>query len=377
METIHGDEYRTALTQIFVAQNLAYFKMADKAEEVLRSFHPHYAIPYGCVDSALILMGYGEKKGGLDLVSLGIELLPYTLGRGGELVQFQLLKLATVMGDSSAVQRAFEAEKITNVDLSQAYQRFMQDWKPNIWNRILDSVSPGRHWQKMPKGITREEEIKWHATRAVDVFTALLFVKDAECKFLSGEKYPAHWIEFAAGAGFAESFNTKNIAVQLELAHLALIEDKASTALTLVENASNLLIPWAPHMDGIYPLERDLALLLSKLDGAGDLRRQCKERILKRVDILKQVLQPNTQLTQLPFLGEALYALGDTQEAANVWRTAADLCAKNQNPESQSIGLTRIWMSYARANCLPEKTTETLLQKIETKLPEEYTKVHF
>jgi hypothetical protein len=155
------------------------------------------------------------------------------------------------------------------------------------------------------------------------------------------------------------------------------MEDKKSTALTLVENTNKLLIPWAPHMSGIYPLERDLALLLSKLDGAGDLRQLCKERILKRVDILKQVLDPNEQMTHLPFLGEALYALGDTQEATNVWRTAAELCAKNQNPESQSIGLTRIWMSFARANCLPEKTIETLLQKIETKLPEEYTKVHF
>jgi tetratricopeptide (TPR) repeat protein len=377
METIHGDEYRTALTQIFVAQNLAYFKKADKAEEVLRAFQPHFAIPFGCVDSALILVGYGEKKGALDLVSLGIELLPYASGRGSELVQFQLLKLATIMGDSSAVQRAFEAEKITNVDLRQPYQLFIQDWKPSIWNRILDSVSPGRHWKKMPTGLNREGEIQWHAKRAVDVFTALLFIKVSEYKFLSGEKYPAHWIEFAAGAGTAESFNTKNISVQMELANLALIEGKASTALTLVENTSKLLIPWAPHMSGIYPLERDLALLLSKLDGAAELRQQCKERILKRVDILKQVLEPNEQMTHLPFLGEALYALGDTQEATSVWKTAAELCAKNQNPESQSIGLTRIWMSFARANCLPEKTIETLLQKIETKLPEEYTKVHF
>ena len=377
METIHGDEYRTALTQIFVAQNLAYFKKADKAQEVLRAFPPHYAIPYGCVDSALILMGYGEKKGALDLVSLGIELLPYTSGRGGELVQFQLLKLATVMGDSSAVQRAFEAEKITNVDLRQPYQLFLQDWKPNIWNRILDFVAPGRQWDNMPKGLNREAEIQWHAKRAVDIFTALLFIKDAENKFLSGEKYPAHWIEFAAGSGIAESFNTRNISVQMELANLALMESNESAALTLVESIGKLLIPWAPHMSGIYPLERDLALLLSKLDGATNLRQQCKDRIVKRVEILKQVLDPNEQMTHLPFLAEAFYALGDTQEATNVWRTAADLCAKNQNPESQSIGLTRIWMSYARANCLPEKTTETLLQKIETKLPEEYTKVHF
>ena len=377
METIHGDEYRTSLTQIFVAQNLAYFKKADKAQEVLRAFHPHYAIPYGCVDSALILMGYGQKKGALDLVSLGIELLPYTSGRGGELVQFQLLKLATVMGDASAVQRAFEAKKITNVDLRQPYQLFIQDWKPSIWNRILDFVSPGRHWDNMPKGLNREAEIQWHAKRAVDIFTALLFIKDAENKFLSGEKYPAHWIEFAAGSGIAESFNTRNISVQMELANLALMEGKGSTAVTLLENISKLLIPWAPHMSGIYPLERDLALLLSKLDGAGDLRQKCKDRIVKRVEILKQVLDPNEQMTHLPFLGEAFYALGDTQEAANVWRMAVELCAKNQNPESQSIGLTRIWMSYARANCLPEKTTETLLQKIETKLPEEYTKVHF
>ena len=377
METIHGDEYRTALTQIFVAQNLAYFKKAEMAQKVLRASHPHYAIPYGCVDSALILMGYGEKKGALDLVSLGIELLPYTSGRGGELVQFQLLKLATVMNDPSAVQHAFEAKKITNVDLRQPYQLFLQDWEPSILNRILDFVRPGRHWDNMPKGLNREAEIQWHAKRAVDIFTALLFIKDAENKFLSGEKYPAHWIEFATGAGIAESFNTKNISVQMELANLALIEGKASTALTLVENTNKLLIPWAPHMSGIYPLERDLALLLSKLDGANQLRAQCKDRIVKRVEILKQVLDPNEQMTHLPFLGEALNALGDTQKATNVWRTAAELCAKNQNPESQSIGLTRIWMSYARANCLPEKTIETLLQKIETKLSEEYAKVHF
>ena len=377
METIHGDEYRTALTQIFVAQNLAYFKKADKALEVLRAFHPHYAIPYGCVDSALILVGYGEKKGALDLVSLGIELLPYTSGRGGELVQFQLLKLATVMGDSSAVQRAFEAEKITNVDLRQPYQLFIQDWKPSIWNLILDFVNPGRHWGNMPKGLNREAEIQWHAKRAVDIFTALLFIKDAENKFLSGEKYPAHWIEFAAGSGIAESFNTRNISVQMELANLALMEGKGSTAVTLLENISKLLMPWAPHMSGIYPLERDLALLLSKLDSAGDLREECKDRIVKRVEILKQVLDPNEQMTNLPFLGEAFYALGYTHEATNVWRTAAELCTKNQNPESQSIGLTRIWMSYARANCLPEKTIESMLQKIEAKLPEEYTKVHF
>ncbi len=377
MEAIHGDEYRTALTQIFVAQNLAYFKKADKAQEVLRAFHPHYAIPYGCVDSALILMGYGQKKGALDLVSLGIELLPYTSGRGGELVQFQLLKLATVMGDSSAVVRAFEAKKITNVDLRQPYELFLQEWKPNIWNRFCDFVRPGRHWNKMPNGLNREGEIQWHAKRAVDVFTALLFIKDSECKFLSGEKYPSHWIEFAAGAGTAEAFNTKNISVQMELANLALMEGKESAALTLAENTGKLLIPWAPHMSGIYPLERDLALLLSKLDGANDLRQQCKDRIVKRVEILKQVLDPNEQMTHLPFLAEALCALGDTQEATNAWRTAAELCAKNQNPESQSIGLTRIWMSYAHAKCLPEKAIETLLQKIETKLPEEYTKVHF
>jgi len=377
METIHGDEYRTALTQIFVAENLAYFKKADKAQEVLRAFHPHYAIPYGCVDSALILMGYGEKKGALDLVSLGVELLPYTSGRGGELVQFQLLKLATVMGDSTAVQRAFEAEKITNVDLRKPYQLFLQDWKPNIWNQILDYLKPGRQWSNIPKGLSREGVIQWHAKRAVDIFTALLFIKDAENKFLSGEKYPAHWIEFAAGSGIAESFNTRNISVQMELANLALMERKESTAVTLLENISKLLIPWAPHMSGIYPLERDLALLLSKLDVASDLRQQCRDRIVKRVEILKQVLDPNEQMAHLPFIAEAFYALGDTQEATNVWRTAAELCTKNQNPESQSIGLTRIWMSYARANCLPEKTIETLLQKIEAKLPEEYTKVHF
>jgi len=34
-------------------------------------------------------------------------------------------------------------------------------------------------------------------------------------------------------------------------------------------------------------------------------------------------------------------------------------------------------MSFARANIWPEKETETLLLKIEQKLPEAYSKVHF
>jgi hypothetical protein len=78
---------------------------------------------------------------------------------------------------------------------------------------------------------------------------------------------------------------------------------------------------------------------------------------------------------QLPLLAEALYALGDLEQSAVVWKTAAELCAQNQNPESQSIGLTRIWMSFARANTWPAKETEVLLFQTENRLPAAYSKV--
>ena len=82
-------------------------------------------------------------------------------------------------------------------------------------------------------------------------------------------------------------------------------------------------------------------------------------------------------MLQLPLLAESFHALGDKEQAQAAWKTAAELCAQNQNPESQSIGLTRIWMSLARANTWPDKETEALLLKTEKQLPEAYSKVNF
>jgi hypothetical protein len=93
--------------------------------------------------------------------------------------------------------------------------------------------------------------------------------------------------------------------------------------------------------------------------------------------LLRQQLDKYEQMLQLPLLAEAFQALGEPEKAQGAWGAAAELCAQNQNPESQSIGLTRIWMSYARANTWPTKETEADLLKTEKRLPEEYAKVNF
>jgi len=377
MRTIRGDETRIALTQNFVSENLCYLNLPKQAYAALKESAPHYALPFGCAESALIMLGKGDLAAVHDMISLGLDLLPYAAGRGGELAQFQLLKIAAVSGDGSAVQRSLDAEKITKVDLRESYRLFLVDWKPNVWNRLLAFIKPARPWENISKDLSREEQVQWHAKRAVDVFTAILFIRECEFRVITSRMYPAHLIEFAFAGAKSESFNTRNALIQLELARLASIEKKESDSLRLIEEALKLLTPWAPHMSGIYPIERDLAVLLSRQENKGDLLVKLKERLTKRVEILKSVLDPYEQMIQLPFLAEGFYVLGFINEANAAWSTAADLCAKNKNPEGQSIGLTRIWMSFARANCLPEKTTAALLQKIETKLPEEYSKVHF
>lgn len=377
MRTIRGDETRIALTQNFVSENLCYLNLPKQAYAVLKESAPHYALPFGCAESSLIMLGKGNMVAAQDMVSLGLDLLPSAAGRGGELAQFQLLKIAAVSEDGSAVQRALDAEMITKVDLHDSYRLFLVDWKPNIWNRILDFIKPARSWENIPKELSREEQIQWHAKRAVDVFTAILFIKECEGRVLTGRMYPAHLIEFAFAGARSEAFNTRTALIQLELARLAYIEKKEADSLRLIEDALKLLTPWAPHMSGIYPIERDLAVLLSRQENKGDLLVKLKERLTKRVEILKSVLDPYEQMIQLPFLAEGFYVLGFVNDANAAWSTVTDLCAKNKNPEGQSIGLTRIWMSYARANCYPEKAVESLLLKVEKKLPEEYTKVHF
>jgi hypothetical protein len=85
----------------------------------------------------------------------------------------------------------------------------------------------------------------------------------------------------------------------------------------------------------------------------------------------------NEQLIQQAPRSAGQVCVAAPDEAQVTWKTAAKLCASNPNPESQSIGLTRIWMSYARANAWPPKDTEALLTRVEKKLPEEYAKVNF
>ena len=130
-------------------------------------------------------------------------------------------------------------------------------------------------------------------------------------------------------------------------------------------------------MTGIYPIERDLTVLLAAIPEGAPKRNEATERIRKRSDILRKHLDPYEQILQLPYLAEAFQVRGARAQAQEAWKTAAELCAQNQNPESQSIGLTRIWMSYARANTWPDKETEALLLKTEKQLPEAYSKVNF
>jgi hypothetical protein len=378
LETIRGDDYRTALTRIWVAENLGFLGDQDEAIRVLRGSAPHYLIPYGCVETALVLLGHGQNQAVRQLISLGLDFLPYTVGRGGDLVQFQLLKIATVVGDEESVARAWAAESLTQVSLKAAYQAFVQDWRPSFWNRLRDWWQPGRHWLDLKKDASRAEEIAWNSERAVDVFTALLLIKEAEALVRRGQPYPGHWISFARAGVNSAAVNTRPAAIQADLAELAALEGRTDEARALVARAGKMLAPWAPQMAGLYKIERDLALVLASLPGAGEVRAQFIDRLTQRVESLTgETVSGYERMLHLPFLAEAFQSLGEPEKAQAAWRAAAELCAQNQNPESQSIGLTRIWMSYARANAWPTKETEAGLARVEKKLPEEYAKVNF
>ena len=377
LETIRGDDYRTALTRIWVSENLAYLGDENAAVNVLRASAPHYVIPYGCVESALALLGHGQNQAARQLLELAIDLLPFTAGRGGEEVQFQAIKMAIVLEEPKLVDEAWGKLPASQPNLQASLDAFRQDWKPNPWNRLRDWLQPDRHWRDLQKGATRDEQIAWNRERVADSFTALLFIKEAEARVRQGKRYPGHWIEFARTGVRAPSPNTRPVAIQAELSALAALERKPTEALALANSALAMMQGWAPHMTGLYPVLRDLAVRLgSSFKDAGEKQR-FKDRVQERYSLLQQQLDPYEQMLQLPPLAEAFHALGDKEQAQAAWKSAAELCAQNQNPESQSIGLTRIWMSLGRANTWPEKETEALLLKTEKQLPEAYSKVNF
>lgn len=377
LETIRGDEERIARTRNFVAENLAYFGDEQGAISILRANRPHYHVPSGCVDAAMVFLGHGQRNAVHQLLNLALDLLPFAAGRGAELVQFEILRMATVTGDEDLLRRAWDAEKLTQVDLGRAYEGFRQDWQPNLWNRFLDLLFPDRQWRALQAKATRDEEIAWKAERAVDFYSGLLFLREAEARVRAGQPYPGSWVRFVEAGIRSLAINTRPAELNAELAELAVLEKRSQAALDLVEEAWGLLGSWAPQMTGIYSIERDLAVLLATIPEGAPKRNEAMERIRKRSEILCKHLDPYEQMLQLPYLAEAFQVLGARAQAQEAWKTAAELCAQNQNPESQSIGLSRIWMSYARANIWPAKDTEALLLKTEQQLPVAYSKVNF
>jgi len=377
LETSNGDYERIAKLRNWVADNLAYFGNGVGALSILRGTRPHYHVPTGCVDAAVTLLGHPQKDGVKDLLSLALEALPYAVGHSPEVVQFQILQVATLTHDSSAMQKAWEAEKLTGAKMSSRYQSFLQDWNPNLWNTILDRLFPHRQWRPLEKKDTRDEEISWKAERSVDYFTGLLLVRMAELRVRSKESYPSSWIQFVQGGIRAPSFNTRPAGLSSKLAELARLEGRPDSSLRILKETWTLLNEWAPQMTETYKIERDLAVTLAALTGSQATQEEAVVRLAKRSELAWKHLNDVEQMYELPLLAEGFHALGDGEQAQKNWKIATEMCLKNRNPESQSAGLTRIWMSYARANTWPTKETEVLLQKIEKQLPAAYAKVNF
>ena len=377
LESTRGDEERIARTRNFAAENLAYFGDEQATITLLRGSRPHYHVPFGCVEAAMVFLGHGQHNAVHHLLGLALDLLPFAAGRGAELVQFQILRMATVTRDEEVLRRTWSAEKLTQADLRRPYEAFVQDWKPSFWKGLLDRMFPNRQWEALEKTSNRDKEAAWMAERTVDYFSGLLFLREAEARVRARESYPTSWIQFVEAGIRAPAINTRPAGLSSELVELAVLEGRPKPALILVEETWKQLGGWAPQMTGMYRIERDLAFVLAGIPEAGPQREEAKTRISKRADILRKHLDEFEQMVQLPLLAEAFHTLKEPEQAQAAWKTAAELCMKNQNPESQSTGLMRIWMSYARANVWPTKEIEALLIKTEKRLPEEYAKVNF
>lgn len=377
LETIKGDEERIADVRNWVAENLSYLGEVESAYSLLQATRPHYHVPFGCIDVSVSLLGQGQASAVPKFLNLALEKLIYAVGHGAELAQFQILRLATVIEQPALARRAREAEKFTRANPQRAFDSFLRDFKPNLWDKLLDRFFPARGWQVLSTKISREEEVAWKAERAVDYFSALVFLREAQARVRAGGTYPRSWIRFAEAGINVPAVNTRPVLLSLALAELALLENQPAQAFLLVENSWKLLSSWAPQMSGIYAAERNLALLLVALPAQEGQRQEAKDRLARRAEIAQKFLDPFEQMVQLPVLAEGMQALGQTEPAQRAWEVAAERCAENLNPESQSTGLTRIWMSFARAKTWPTPKTQALLEKIERQLPAAYAKVNF
>lgn len=375
LRTISGDSYRIALTENWISLNLAEIGYVDASLKVLRESAPHYLLVYGCADSALASLPYADHEDSCSLIELGTELLPYTQGRGGEGVQLQLLKLASVLEEPTSIKKLLDAKRITSIDMTESLAEFLQDYKPSMLNRFLDSIMPSRQWEIAPKNQNHEVFLQWTKIRNADLYTARLLMKVAESRIWHQSPFPKYWVNYALTGVRIDSIGAYPELVLLGIAELSLQEKNIKHTIDLINETGKRIQRWPPQFESVYLVERNMAELIAKLPNNEALRKESRDRLVKRIEQLNQGIDPYGQMINLPLLAEACHQIGENALAQNTWAKAVTLCSLNPNPESQSIGLARIWISYGRANVVPEEEIANLLAQTEAQLPLAYSKI--
>jgi len=373
--TISGDSYRIAQTENWISLNLSEIGCVGTALNVLYNSRPHYLLPYGCADSALASLAYGDKEKIRTLIDLAVQLLPYTQGRGGEGVQLQLLKLAAVIEEPALIQKLLDAKKITGVDMTASLEAFRQDYQPSLWNQFFDWVMPSRQWETAPKNQNRDIFQKWSSIRNADLFTARILMKEAQSRIRRQIHFPGYWVDYALTGARIDSIGAYPDLVMIDVAELSLQQKNSKLSTDLINETARRIKRWPPQFESVYLIERKMAELIGNMPNSEAMRQEARDRLLKKMEELGKGMDPYGQMINLPLLAEGCHRIGDNALAQDTWFKAATLCKLNPNPESQSIGLARIWMSYGRANAVPEKRVSELVGTIEAQLPLAYSKI--
>jgi hypothetical protein len=242
-------------------------------------------------------------------------------------------------------------------------------------NRFLDSIMPSRQWEIAPKNQNHEVFLQWTKIRNADLYTARLLMKVAESRIRHQSPFPKYWVNYALTGVRIDSIGAYPELVLLGIAELSLQEKNIKHTIDLINETGKMIQRWPPQFESVYLVERNMAELIAKLPNNEALRKESRDRLVKRIEQLNQGIDPYGQMINLPLLAEACHQIGENALAQNTWAKAVTLCSLNPNPESQSIGLARIWISYGRANVVPEEEIANLLAKTEAQLPLAYSKI--
>ena len=365
LKLVAGDDFRIAKTQGEAAKTMARIGAVDLSSDILKNIR-HYSAPSYYVESILAGFTVCSESSLQEMVRDGLLSVPLADGRDRNSPQAQLLKIGKALNLSNIEKEALSVPGSDDRYLSNSLAQWKKVYEVSWFSLFLDGIMNRDPWKGLsqlpPPGKLKE----WKDQIGIELFQVRLLMAAALERQKRDQAVPGSWVTHARRALDTPLLNSSPARVALDLGRLAAREHREMDATNLWSRLEGFLGQLPATSFGMYDVIRD-GSVASEESGFG--RMEIRGALNAATVKASSQLNDYEKMLVYPNLAEGYVHLGDMLEAEKLWQKTIEIIEKMEDRESQSIGLTRCWLSYVGAGRVPSAQLGHRLEKIKKTLP--------